>query len=414
MTYTLETRLARASRDGDLQTLLCALEGADWAVLLPDTAALHAVLASLLGDLTLRIDPLLPTPDAALRNAGLAVDDLEADWRGSVAWLVEPDERAIKRAARADTFVIADATLSPGGGALARGARWVTYRDAGVLSGHGDVTLTALLGRGERPELAPHLTPPVPALTETLARRDLATLGARLSRQTASAALLAERLGGRAHVLSGPVLYVEGDLPDVTPAFDPHAPLGGVIAARRDTPGGTFVSAGLEGVEDLWQSLQSGAAASTQATLAEPVTLTEAPTEAEAGQPDDQLGAQPDGSAESPVTTPEPITAPEPERPLLPDLPEHVALSADTPAELTADLTTAQLAAFERLREWRNAEARRQEVSRFIIASNATLAELARRAPQTEPELREVRGMGPERVRKYADKILNMLRGLDS
>ncbi len=51
-------------------------------------------------------------------------------------------------------------------------------------------------------------------------------------------------------------------------------------------------------------------------------------------------------------------------------------------------------------------------MSRFIIASNATLAELARRAPQTETELREVRGMGPERVRKYADKILNMLRGL--
>ncbi|WP_045235309.1 HRDC domain-containing protein, partial [Deinococcus pimensis] len=102
----------------------------------------------------------------------------------------------------------------------------------------------------------------------------------------------------------------------------------------------------------------------------------------------------------------------EPERDLPPDLPEHADLPATGSADLTADLTTQQLAAFERLREWRNAEARRQEVSRFIIASNATLAELARRAPQTETELREVRGMGPERVRKYADKILNMLRGL--
>ncbi|WP_045235308.1 hypothetical protein, partial [Deinococcus pimensis] len=62
MTHTLETRLARASRHGDLDALLCALEGADWALVLAGERDLHAVLAHLLGGLTLRLDPLLPAP----------------------------------------------------------------------------------------------------------------------------------------------------------------------------------------------------------------------------------------------------------------------------------------------------------------------------------------------------------------
>lgn len=76
-----------------------------------------------------------------------------------------------------------------------------------------------------------------------------------------------------------------------------------------------------------------------------------------------------------------------------------------------ADLTDEQAAVYARLREWRNAEAKRQEVSRFIIASNATLAEIARRVPYTLDDLRAVRGMGPERLRKYGEKILEVVRG---
>ena len=66
---------------------------------------------------------------------------------------------------------------------------------------------------------------------------------------------------------------------------------------------------------------------------------------------------------------------------------------------------------YARLREWRNAEAKRQDISRFIIASNATLAEIARRVPYTEADLKAVKGMGPERLRKYGDKILEVVRG---
>ncbi|MCD0159361.1 HRDC domain-containing protein, partial [Deinococcus sp. 6GRE01] len=76
-----------------------------------------------------------------------------------------------------------------------------------------------------------------------------------------------------------------------------------------------------------------------------------------------------------------------------------------------ADLTDDQAAVYARLRDWRNSEAKRQEISRFIVASNATLAEIARRVPYTEADLQEVRGMGPERLRKYGQQILEVVRG---
>ncbi|MCD0163783.1 HRDC domain-containing protein, partial [Deinococcus sp. 6YEL10] len=76
-----------------------------------------------------------------------------------------------------------------------------------------------------------------------------------------------------------------------------------------------------------------------------------------------------------------------------------------------ADLTDEQAAVYARLRDWRNSEAKRQEISRFIVASNATLAEIARRVPYTEADLQEVRGMGPERLRKYGQQILEVVRG---
>lgn len=100
----------------------------------------------------------------------------------------------------------------------------------------------------------------------------------------------------------------------------------------------------------------------------------------------------------APVTAdPTPVT-------LVPDLPG----GKEDPA---ADLTDEQAAVYARLRDWRNSEAKRQEISRFIVASNATLAEIARRVPYTEADLQEVRGMGPERLRKYGQQILDVVRG---
>ncbi|WP_291432348.1 HRDC domain-containing protein, partial [Deinococcus sp.] len=91
-----------------------------------------------------------------------------------------------------------------------------------------------------------------------------------------------------------------------------------------------------------------------------------------------------------------------------------VLLTPDLPGgreDPAADLSDEQAEVYARLRDWRNAEAKRQEMSRFIVASNATLAEIARRVPYTEADLHEVRGMGPERLRKYGEKILEIVRG---
>jgi hypothetical protein len=94
--------------------------------------------------------------------------------------------------------------------------------------------------------------------------------------------------------------------------------------------------------------------------------------------------------------------------------PAPVILPPDLPAakeDPAANLSDEQAAVYARLREWRNAEAKRQEISRFIIASNATLAEIARRVPYTDADLKAVKGMGPERMKKYGDKILEVVRG---
>lgn len=126
-----------------------------------------------------------------------------------------------------------------------------------------------------------------------------------------------------------------------------------------------------------------------------------------------EAAAQPDAPAElsGDAEPAEPAVAPETSATadLTPDLP---AAAGDGAApDPAADLTDEQAAIYARLREWRNAEARRQEVSRFIIASNATLAEIARRVPYTMDDLKAVRGMGPERLKKYGEKILEVVRG---
>ncbi len=97
---------------------------------------------------------------------------------------------------------------------------------------------------------------------------------------------------------------------------------------------------------------------------------------------------------------------------LPPDLP--VAQAGSGKPDPTADLTEEQSAVFARLRDWRNAEASRQEISRFIVASNATLAEIARQVPYTIEDLRSVKGMGPARVSKYGEAIVHVVRGTRS
>ncbi|ULH14556.1 HRDC domain-containing protein [Deinococcus sp. KNUC1210] len=557
MTTPLETLLARAhAQPGEpqarLQDLLSALEGSDWTLLLDGEDALAAQLASVLGPGLIRLDPRLSVNRETFASRGLALASSDGDWKGARAvWLMEPDERALTRARRADVPVIVDATLSPGGLWTGQGAQFVVYRDAATLSGYGDVRLSALSGMGKAPRRS---APAAADLSVALALRDIGTLALRMNRRTRNAEALIERFQERALPVSGGVLLLEHDGPSTV------TPLGGNLSAARAVSAGTLITVGIENPDDAWAILgvalgaqpvafesdlfdapdvqpaaqpvshplpdesQSIARASVlmESSSTEPVSVETAPdaeftpmpatTEApavqddysdrefvftpppvlpdlpslpsvptqaslpsqpvqgsEQGQPAQERGrrprrgdrrqdrngppAQPPIQSEivmsesfqrGPVSTPndsesgapqtEPNTDSWPEEAAsqttiydAPSEPE-VLLEASEPAQElplqlppdlpaadaadpASDLTDEQQAIYARLREWRNAEAKRQTVSRFIIASNATLAEVARRIPYTADDLKAVKGMGPERLRKYGDKILDVVRG---
>ncbi|GGR34276.1 HRDC domain-containing protein [Deinococcus ruber] len=559
MTTPLETLLARAhAQPGEpqarLQDLLSALEGSDWTLLLDGEDALAAQLASVLGPGLIRLDPRLSVNRETFASRGLALASSDGDWKGARAvWLMEPDERALTRARRADVPVIVDATLSPGGLWTGQGAQFVVYRDAATLSGYGDVRLSALSGMGTAPRRS---APAAADLSVALALRDIGTLALRMNRRTRNAEALTERFQGRALPVSGGVLLLEHDGPSTV------TPLGGNLSAARAVAAGTLITVGIENPEDAWAILgvalgaqpvasenalfdtpsaqavshplpdegQSIARASVlmEGSSTEPVAVDAAPdadftpmpatTEApavqddysdrefvftpppvlpdlpslpslpsvpsqatapslpsqstqnsESDQPQQERGRRPrrgdrrqdrNGAPAQPQIQPEivmsesfqrgPASSPsasehdapqtEPTADIWPEeaasqntiydapsepevLMEAAESTQDLPLQLppdlpaadaadpASDLTDEQQAIYARLREWRNAEAKRQTVSRFIIASNATLAEVARRIPYTADDLKAVKGMGPERLRKYGDKILDVVRG---
>ena len=101
---------------------------------------------------------------------------------------------------------------------------------------------------------------------------------------------------------------------------------------------------------------------------------------------------------------PAPVDAPEP----TPATPKDFQPARGDP---TTDLDVPQLERYARLRDWRNTEAATQDVSRFIVASNALLAALAVANPGNETDLHGIKGIGPERTRKYAAPILQALKG---
>jgi superfamily II DNA helicase RecQ len=63
------------------------------------------------------------------------------------------------------------------------------------------------------------------------------------------------------------------------------------------------------------------------------------------------------------------------------------------------------------LKRWRLDTARAQNVPAFVVLTDASLEELARRRPQTEGELLDVRGIGPAKLESYGDDLLELLAG---
>ncbi|WP_293909918.1 HRDC domain-containing protein [Deinococcus sp.] len=508
-----------------LSTALSNLEGTDWGLFLSGEAALAQQLAALLGPGTLRVDARLPLSRELFAAAGLALATTDADWRGARGvWLLEPDERAIKRARRAGVSILVDGTLAPGGGWTGREANLVVYRDGATLTGFGDVSLSAVFGMGELPErvgAAPS------DLSMAMALRDLATMPLRLARAARTTSILAERLGGAAQA-AGPTALLLG--PDS--AFDTPQPTGGVLAAARNVNAGTLITPGVQGVDAVLallqgdymnaeppavQNVERGPQGSRsegrgefrnegrrgdgrgdgrsdnrpprqerergqqrdgqqrdgqQQNAAPPAQPAPAPAELpyipeivfsdsrphpepqrlepqrqesqpeevqqpqgevwpheQQGEEPEQVASEPQAEQTAPQEQPRPSgrrereERPRRERPRrdapqaapAPDPHPELVLTPDLPAAAGVDplegLDDAQRNTYNRLRDWRNTEAKRQEISRFIIASNATLAEIARFSPADETELRKVKGMGPERTRKYGDALLEAVRG---
>jgi HRDC domain len=248
----LETLLAQAhAQPGEPQSrlsmLLSALEDADWTLLLATQEALAAQLVSVLGPGLIRLDPRLSLNRETFAGVGLALASSDGDWKGARAvWLMEPDERSLTRARKADVPLIADATLAPGGRWLTLGAQLVVYRDAATLTGYGDVHLAAVSGLGSRPRRVAA----APAdLSVALALRDIGTLALRMNRRTRNTEALLPRFEGRALPVSGGVLLLEHDGPSTV------TPLGGNLSAARAVAAGTLVTVGIEAPDDAWAVL---------------------------------------------------------------------------------------------------------------------------------------------------------------
>ncbi len=104
-----------------------------------------------------------------------------------------------------------------------------------------------------------------------------------------------------------------------------------------------------------------------------------------------------------------------------PTLPEHIlwemvgVLIAER-AESSRPETSAESSSdadqlFQMLRIWRSDKAREEEVPAFIVFYDRTLRELAGSRPRNHQELRRVWGIGPVKVERYGDELLQILWG---
>jgi exodeoxyribonuclease VII large subunit len=65
----------------------------------------------------------------------------------------------------------------------------------------------------------------------------------------------------------------------------------------------------------------------------------------------------------------------------------------------------------EKLKDWRNKTARRENVELFRVLGNQTLEEISKKEPQTAEELMEIKGIKEKKYTKYGEEILAIVRG---
>ncbi len=68
---------------------------------------------------------------------------------------------------------------------------------------------------------------------------------------------------------------------------------------------------------------------------------------------------------------------------------------------------------FGRLREWRRTQAAAQQVPPYVVFSDATLVAIADARPKSRAALAQISGVGPTKLTRYADPVLEVLGGAD-
>ena len=64
---------------------------------------------------------------------------------------------------------------------------------------------------------------------------------------------------------------------------------------------------------------------------------------------------------------------------------------------------------YERLREKRNEIAQKEGVKPYMVFQNKVLAQISEKKPATREELAQVKGMGPKKMARYGQLVLEMV-----
>ncbi|MEV1172401.1 RQC domain-containing protein, partial [Nonomuraea sp. NPDC049784] len=90
--------------------------------------------------------------------------------------------------------------------------------------------------------------------------------------------------------------------------------------------------------------------------------------------------------------------------------PVRAKVASSSKAQAVVELSAEAAPIFERLRSWRAATAKEQGVPAYVIFHDATLREIATARPSSTAELSGVNGVGENKLAKYGEQLLEVLR----
>ena len=93
---------------------------------------------------------------------------------------------------------------------------------------------------------------------------------------------------------------------------------------------------------------------------------------------------------------------------------EEMGVSTSTPSSRASSRPTPVATAgggplFERLKDWRRKRAQADDVPAYVVFHDRTLAEIAERKPGDRTDLAAISGVGPAKLERYADEVLEIV-----